>query len=135
MTSSTEDILITMTSMSGVTLATKGTYCDKNIRILPKLENYSGTVSVTDPIGSDIHSISYNLSNLSSSNTVETIKSASQYNTKLIPDSGYILDNISITMSNEDITSIAYSAETNTVSIAAVTGNIVITAFAIRSTE
>ena len=135
MTGRDDDILITMTSMKGVTLATKGTYCDKNIRVIPNLEHYDGTVTITETIGSDIYSILYNLSNLSSANTAETIKSASQYNTKLIPDTGYILDNILITMNGEDITSIAYSTETNTVSIAVVTGNIIITASAIKSTE
>lgn len=75
--------------------------------------------------------ITYNLSHVSSSNSTASIENGQSYTTTLTAASNYTLNTVTVTMGGVDITSTAYSS--GTVSIASVTGNIVITATAVLS--
>lgn len=72
--------------------------------------------------------ITYTLSHVSSSNMTYMVSSGESYTTELQADDGYTLGTVTVKMGGTDITSTAYSA--GVVTIASVTGNIIITASA-----
>lgn len=74
------------------------------------------------------YTITNNLTQCSNSNSATVINEQTAYSGTLTPSSGYVLETVTVTMGGTDITSTAYSA--GTISIASVTGNIVITAVA-----
>ena len=78
------------------------------------------------------YSITNTLTNCTNSNSATTINEETAYSATLTAISGYIMSTVTITMSGTDITSTAYDSETGAISIASVTGNIVITAEAIE---
>lgn len=71
------------------------------------------------------------LTRCTTSNTAATVESRSRYSATLTANSGYILNNVKVTMGGVDITSTAYSS--GTITIPSVTGNIVITAVAVQA--
>ena len=72
------------------------------------------------------HSVALRLTNVTSSNDALSVEAGAAYTATLTPEDGYQFKSVSVTMDGEDITSAAYSD--GTVSIASVTGNVVITA-------
>ena len=72
------------------------------------------------------HSVALRLTHVTSSNDALSVETGTAYTTVLTPEDGYEFKSVTVTMDGEDITSTAYSD--GTVSIASVTGNIVITA-------
>lgn len=76
------------------------------------------------------YTITNNLTNCTTSNTLNSIKANRMYVATITPDSGYNLSTIKVTMGGTDITSSVVSGDTITIS--EVTGNIVITAKAIE---
>jgi hypothetical protein len=72
-----------------------------------------------------IYSITYNLSSSTSSSELTSITEGSSYTTDITLNSGQSLSSITVTMGGSDITSTAVSG--THISIASVTGNIVIT--------
>ena len=79
------------------------------------------------------NSVAYNMNNVSSSNAASIINDGDSYTTTLSANSGYALSSVTVTMGGIDITDSVYSADTGTVSIPAVTGDVVITAEAVVS--
>ena len=77
------------------------------------------------------YTITNNLTNVSTSNSANSIAEGSSYEAKLSVSTGYNMENVSITMGGVDITSTCYNNKTITIS--SVTGNIVITAEAVES--
>ena len=77
------------------------------------------------------YTITNNLTNVSTSNSANSIAEGSSYEAKLSVSTGYNIGNVSITMGGVDITSTCYNNKTITIS--SVTGNIVITAEAVES--
>jgi predicted MPP superfamily phosphohydrolase len=75
-------------------------------------------------------SITYNLTDVTSSSAVTTVNSGDSYTTTLTPTSGKEMSSVVITMGGVDITSTVYNSSTGVVSIASVTGAVVITASA-----
>ncbi len=73
--------------------------------------------------------ITYNLSNVVSSNEITSIESGQRYTTELGVRNGYTLNTVSVTMGGVDVTASTYSS--GTITIPNVTGNIVITATAV----
>ena len=71
-----------------------------------------------------------NLTHVSSANGATSVAALGAYSTTLTADAGYAMDAVSVTMGGVDVTASAYTAATGAVSIASVTGNIVITATA-----
>ena len=84
------------------------------------IDGYSG--------GTTRHTITYSLTNVTSSNTASRIADGSSYTTTLTPSTGLTMENVIVMMGSTDITSTAYS--NGVVTIASVTGAISITASA-----
>lgn len=78
------------------------------------------------------YTITNNLTNVSTSNSTNSIAEGSSYEAKLSVSTGYNIGNVSITMGGADITSTCYNSKT--ISISSVTGDIVITAEAVEIT-
>ena len=76
------------------------------------------------------HLINNTLSHVVTDNEATSIEDGAAYTATLTADTGYILNSVTITMGETDITSTAYS--NGNISIASVTGDIVITAVATK---
>ena len=76
------------------------------------------------------HSINNMLSHVVTDNEATSIEDGAAYTATLTADTGYILNSVTVTMGGTDITSAAYS--NGNISIASVTGDIVITAVATK---
>ena len=88
-------------------------------------------IRVAGLLGKDItHSVTQTLQNVSSSNAATAAADGSSYETVITAHDGYAISGVTVTMGNIDITSTAWDAGTGTISISAVTGDIVITASA-----
>ena len=86
---------------------------------------YDRTISY----GADVYySVTYALTSVTSSSAVASIKSGEAYTTTLSVADNYTIQSVTVTMGGVDITSEAYS--NGTISISAVTGDVVITAVA-----
>lgn len=79
------------------------------------------------------NTVAYNMNNVSSSNTASIVNDGDSYTTILSANSGYALSSVTVTMGGIDITDSVYNAGTGTVSIPAVTRDVVITAAAVVS--
>ena len=99
-----------------------GTYDNCKLKCV-YTESGGGTTPTT-------YTITNNLTNCTTSNTLNSIKANRMYVATITPDSGYNLSTIKVTMGGTDITSSVVSGDTITIS--EVTGNIVITAKAIE---
>lgn len=88
-------------------------------------------IRVAGLLGKDItHSVTQTLQNVSSSNAATTVADGSSYDTVITANDGYAISSVTVTMGGIDITATAWDAGTGTISISAVTGDIVITASA-----
>ena len=76
------------------------------------------------------YTITNALLHVTNSNSAGGADSGDSYSATLTADAGYAIDTVTITMGGVDITSTAYTSGTGAISIASVTGNIVITASA-----
>lgn len=76
------------------------------------------------------HSINSNLTGVTLSNVQTSIEDGDAYTATVTPNSGYTIDNVTVTMGGTDITSTAYS--NGVITIASVTGNVNITITASR---
>ena len=90
------------------------------------------TFNVTVTHATTQYTITNTLSNVTNSNNATTINEQTSYCGTLSAASGYIMSSVSVTMGNTDITSTAYNSSTGEISIASVTGNVVITASAVE---
>ena len=79
------------------------------------------------------YSITYNLENVVSSDSSETIGVGGSYIATLSVSNGYENPQVTVEMGGTDITGTAYDSNTGVISISTVTGNIVITASATQS--
>ena len=76
------------------------------------------------------YSITYNLTNVTASNTSRTISKGTSYYTRLTAKTSYELNSVTVIMNDEDVTSQYYS--NGVINIGKVSGNIVITATATK---
>ncbi|MGM9534788.1 MAG: BppU family phage baseplate upper protein [Intestinibacter sp.] len=120
---SLSDVTITM---GGVDI-TSSCYSDGIISISEVTGDIVITANATQV--ATIYTIEYVLGNCVSSNTNENVTENDAYSTIIIPSEGYVLNTATITMGGVDITSSCYSD--GTISIAQVTGNVIITVNAI----
>ena len=75
------------------------------------------------------YSVTYTLDeHVSSSSEATSVNAEAAYTTTLTAAEDYRIDTVTVTMGGTDVTESAYTADTGVVSIASVTGNIVITA-------
>lgn len=92
--------------------------------------NQVQTPDSVQAINSDTFSITNTLTNVVNSNAATTVNSGAAYLAALTAETGYTMDNVTVTMGGTDITSTAYTAANGVIYIANVTGNIVVTATA-----
>lgn len=116
------EVIITGTSHSGVSKQITLTVSNG---VLKAKDNSSG--GGTTPT---TYTITNNLTNCTTSNTLKSIKAGRLYETTITPNSGYNISSIKVTMGGTDITSSVLSGDTITIN--KVTGNVVITAKAIE---
>ena len=83
------------------------------------------TVTLTDNT-STIYTITYNLTNCTSSNNAKRIDANTKYSATITANTGYTLSTITVIMGGSDVTSSVVN--NNTITINSVTGNIIITA-------
>lgn len=88
----------------------------------------TGDESPEIPEGATVYAVTYNLTNVTASNDVLYAAENSVYTTTLTAPDGYVFDSVTVTMGGKDITASAYID--GAVTIANVTGDIVITAVA-----
>ena len=78
--------------------------------------------------------IANNLTHAANSNSAQTITAGSSYTgTITASGTGYVLETVTVTMGGVDITSTAYTPATGVISIASVTGDVIITAVAMTT--
>lgn len=85
-------------------------------------------LKATDTPPTSTYTILNTLVNVTNSNTATTISEGSAYSGTLSIEAGYTMESVTITMGGVDITSTAYNSSTKVISIASVTGDIVIIA-------
>ena len=85
------------------------------------------------PVEPMTYTITNTLTNVTTSNSANSIKENSSYTATLTANDGYNLDTVTVTMGGADITSSVVSG--NTITISSVTGNIVITASATKASS
>lgn len=74
------------------------------------------------------HTVTNNLTNVTSNNSATSVVSGSSYSATLTANTGYALDTVTVTMGGTDVTSSVYS--NGVINISSVTGAIVVTATA-----
>lgn len=79
--------------------------------------------------------ITNNLTNITTSNNSTTIDENDTYTATLTPNTNYEISSITITMRGNDVTSTVYNSSTGVINIPQVTGDIIITAVAIFSSN
>lgn len=77
-------------------------------------------------------SITNSLTHVTSSNAAVSVEDGAAYTATLTAESGYTMGTVVVKMGGTDITATAYNADTGVISIAAVTGDVVITAKATK---
>lgn len=77
-----------------------------------------------------VYSLTQELTNVTSSATETQLQEGASFTATLTAESGYTLGTVTVEMGGSDITSTAWDDSTDTVTIGAVTGNVVITATA-----
>ena len=99
------------------------------------LTTFFDVVTTCDTFGGSSYATIINsLTNVTSSNSAHAVAVGGNYTAVLTADEGYTLDNVTIVMDGEDVTSTAWTSGTSTVSITGVTGNVVVAATATRNT-
>jgi hypothetical protein len=77
-------------------------------------------------------SITNSLSHVLNSNAAVSVEDGAAYSATLTAESGYTMGTVAVKMGGTDITSTAYTASSGAISIASVTGDVVITAVATK---
>lgn len=93
----------------------------------------TGDIVITANAVANARTITYALTSAASSNTAAIVNDGDSYTTTISANAGYALSIVTVTMGGTDITNTAYNADTGVVSIASVTGDVVITAVAVVS--
>jgi len=76
------------------------------------------------------YSITQSLTNVTTSNDATSVEAGEAYSATITPSDGYDISSVSVTMGGEDVTSTVYAD--GVITIADVTGNVVITATAVK---
>ena len=97
------------------------------------ITNVTGNIVITASATIITRTVTYNLSNCTSSNTSSNVNNGSSYSTTITSNGNYTMSSISVTMGGVDITSSTVS--NGNITISSVTGNIVITATATQTSS
>jgi len=76
------------------------------------------------------YSVTNTLTHVTNSNSATSVTAGNGYTATLTADTGYDIDSVTVTMGGTDVTSSVYTEATGVISIAEVTGDVVITATA-----
>lgn len=128
-------VMIVGQNQAGFTLQfapSDATVVDAEFKAMPNLDDEGTLVKyVEEIVGEDApatHSITQNLTNVSSSLTDTEIDDSEALDATLTADDGFNIGSVTVTMGGTDITSSAYNGLTGKVEIASVTGDVIITA-------
>jgi len=134
-----DDLVVTATFMDSTTgvissddYTLSGALAEGTSTITVLFGGKTATFNVTVTHATVLYTITNNLTDCTNSNDATRINEQTAYSGTLTPITDYIIASVSITMSGTDITSTAYDSETGAISIASVTGNVVITAEAVE---
>lgn len=110
-------------------------YLSKKWRLIaqtfhPWDDEYELTLQNSIALDAIRHSITASAANTSLGGYTDNVYDGRPFNHLLTPDTGYSITSVVITMGGNDITSTAYDSTTGQISIASVTGDVVITAVA-----
>lgn len=95
------------------------------------LDTFFAAVTTCDTFGgSTLATVVNSLTHVTNSNKAGSAVIGGTYSGVLTADEGYTLANVTVVMNGQDVTSSAWTSGTSTISIASVTGNIVIAATA-----
>ena len=83
--------------------------------------------------GTTTYTITNALDHVTNSNTATGCDEGDSYTATLTADEGYSIDTVTVTMGGVDVTSTVYNSSTGVITIASVTGDVVITAVAVVS--
>lgn len=118
----------TETAVSGII----ADYNNNNLSVVRVGRGNSFVVDLNNPTMENRYSIITNLTNVSSSSAVSQVADGEAFSTTLTVTLGE-MSSVIVTMGGTDITSSVYNAESGVISIAEVTGNVVITAIAVSN--
>lgn len=96
-------------------------------------EEETDTFEVTVTQAVTRYTITNNLTHVASSNPAVIVEENDSFTTSLGIQTGYTLLSVSVTMGGVDVTAEVYNTETRQISIAAVTGNVILTAAAVMT--
>ena len=94
------------------------------------IASVTGTVVITAHGSPAVYTVTNTLTHCTSDNAATSAAYGSSYSATLTENTGYTFSSVTVTMGGEDITAEAYDSGDDTITIASVTGNIVITATA-----
>lgn len=120
------------TTLSANDYSLSGTLTTGTSTITVSYGGKTDTFDVTVTHATVQYTITNTLTQCTNSNNASVINELTAYSGTLTANSGYVIATVTVTMGNADITSTAYDSSTHAISIASVTGNIVITAEAIE---
>lgn len=96
----------------------------------PNMQEYIDALYIALGGSFTYYTVTNTLSHVTNSNVATQVREELSYTATLTADTDYTIGSVTITMGNVDITSTAYDSATSTITIANVTGDIVITASA-----
>lgn len=135
-------VMIVGQNQAGFTLQfapADATVVDAEFKAMPNLDGEGTLIKFVEEIKDadpeptptpTTYTLTQNLTNVTSDVTATTIEEGGALEATLTADTGYTIDSVTVTMSEADITSTAWDSATSKVTIASVTGNVVITATA-----
>lgn len=98
-----------------------------------KIKAFETAWGIQSDIPEEIWTISNNLTNVSNSNNATYVAKGASYSAKITANEGCTLESVTVEMGGTDITDTSYSD--GNINISSVTGNIVITALAIQTSQ
>lgn len=136
--SNSTDVVVWKSSATNIATVNGGTVypiANGTAIITATAGSVSATCEVTVNVEEEIvtYSISRNLTNCTSSNSATSVTSGNALSEMLTANDGYTMDGVTVTMGGVDITATAYVD--GVVSIASVTGDVVIIAEAVESVD
>jgi len=134
-------VMIVGQNQAGFTLSfapSDATVVDAEFKALPNLDDEGTLVDYVEEIKEEApepeptptHTITQNLTNVSSTLTETLVNEGGNIEATLTADSGYTIDTVTVTMGGTDISSTAWDSSAGTVTINNVTGTVIITATA-----
>ena len=93
---------------------------------------FSTTVRVPAIYAPLLCSITKQLTNATSNNSLPSVPGGSYYTVRIAAEAGFMLQNVSVVMGGRDVTAEVYSPATGIITVEAVTGDILITATAVE---